>query len=172
MPPLEPAALERLALRYVERFATTRAKLVRYLGDKVRARGWADGPAPEAAALAEKLAALGYIDDRAFAAARAGVMTRRGLGARRVRGALRQAGVEEDDAASVEPALDAGKVDAALAFARRKRIGPYAAVPADRMLREKQIGAMIRGGHPFALARIIADLAPGDDPEAALAQLG
>lgn len=38
--PLDPARLERLALRYVERFATTRVKLTRYLERKVRERGW------------------------------------------------------------------------------------------------------------------------------------
>ena len=171
-PPLDQAALERLALRYVERFATTRGKLSRYLGDKLRQRGWAGEAPADPAALADRLAGLGYIDDRAFAEARAGAMTRRGLGAGRVRGALRHAGVGEDDAAAVEPVLDAGRVGAALAFARRKRIGPYATTLADRPLREKQIAAMVRGGHAFALARAISGLAPGTDGAAALADFG
>ncbi|KTW08260.1 RecX family transcriptional regulator, partial [Sphingomonas sanguinis] len=38
--------LERLALRYVERFATTEGKLVDYLTRKLRERGWAGEGAP------------------------------------------------------------------------------------------------------------------------------
>lgn len=170
VPPLDPAALDRLALRYVERFATTRARLARYLDTKLRTRGWGgEAAAPDTAAIAERLAALGYVDDRAFADARAGAMTRRGLGARRVHGALRQAGVGDDDVAAVAPALADGAVQAALVFARRRRIGPYAEVAADRPLRERQVGALVRGGHGFALARAIAAMAPGEDPADALA---
>jgi regulatory protein len=88
--PLDVAAMERLALRYVERFATTRGKLADYLRRKIRERGW-DGEPGDPVALAEKLAELGYIDDRAFAEARASALGRRGLGARRVAGALREA---------------------------------------------------------------------------------
>ena len=161
-PPLQTAALERLALRYVERFSTTRGRLVDYLLRKIRERGW-EGTAADPAMLADKLAELGYIDDRAFGEARASAMARRGLGKRRVNGLFRQAGIGEDDAAALAPAIEDRAVDAAVAFARRKRIGPFAAVAAERPLREKQIGAMIRAGHDFALSRRIATMAPGDD---------
>lgn len=164
-PPLDAAALERLALRYVERFQTTRAKLVRYLTEKVRARGWAGDRPPDPAGLAERFADLGYIDDRAWAEAKAGAMTRRGLGGRRVSGALRQAGVSEEDAVVAEPVVADGRVAAALALARRRRIGPFGTAPADRVLREKQLATLVRGGHDFALARAIVDLAPGEDCE-------
>lgn len=167
--PLDQAALERLALRYVERFATTRARLGRYLGDKLRARGWAGEGAPDPAAVAQRFADLGYIDDRAFAVARAGAMTRRGLGAARVRGALRQAGIAAEDAAVVEPGLRDDRVAAALDYARRRRIGPFAPAVADRPTREKHIAAMVRGGHAFALARAVVMLGPDEDAELALA---
>ena len=65
-PPLDAAALDRLALRYVERFATTRGKLADYLRRKVRERGWT-GPDADPQAIAERMAGLGYIDDRQFA---------------------------------------------------------------------------------------------------------
>ncbi|HYZ48955.1 MAG TPA: RecX family transcriptional regulator, partial [Sphingomonas sp.] len=39
--PLDAPALERFALRYVERYATTRARLADYLSRKLRERGWA-----------------------------------------------------------------------------------------------------------------------------------
>ena len=161
LPPLDQPALERAALRYVERYATTRAKLVGYLNRKLRERG-AEG-AVDVDALADRMAELRYVDDRAFAEARVASMTRRGLGARRVQDALRPAGVGAEDAGEFRETLEEGAEDAALAFARRKRIGPFAAVPVERDRREKQIAAMVRAGHAPALARRIVGLEPSDD---------
>ena len=62
VPALDRPALERLALRYVERFATTRGRLTDYLRRKIRERGW-DGEMADPAAIAERMAELGYIDD-------------------------------------------------------------------------------------------------------------
>lgn len=163
-PPLDGPALERLALRYVERFATTRGKLSDYLRRKMRERGW-QGAAGDPEALAERMAELGYVDDRAFAEARANALTRRGLGGRRVSVALRQAKVGEDDAASVQPMVAAQAADSALAFARRKRIGPFGDAPADRPKRDKQVAQMVRAGHSFALSRRIVETPPGQDAE-------
>lgn len=162
IPPLDSAALERLALRYVERFSTTRARLADYLRRKIRERGW-DGAPADPAGIAAHLAELGYVDDRAFGEARARAMGRRGLGKRRVDGALRQAGIEESDAEALAPAIAGQAVTAALIFARKKRIGPFALEVADRPLREKQLGAMVRAGHDFALARRIVAMAPDAD---------
>lgn len=164
IPPLDRAALERMALRYVERFSTTRARLVDYLRRKIRERGWA-GEAGDPDGLAEKLAELGYIDDRAYGEAKAGAMARRGLGGRRVSVAFRQAGIGEEDAAALAGGIEDRTIDAALIFARKKRIGPFAPTAADKVLREKQIGAMIRGGHGFALSRRIATMEPGESTE-------
>jgi regulatory protein len=167
-PPLDAAALDRLALRYVERFATTRGKLADYLRRKVRERGW-DGAEADPDGVAARMAELGYVDDRAFAEARAAAMTRRGLGAARVSAALRHAHVGEEDAAAVAPSVEAAAVASAMDFARRRRIGPYAAEPADRAGRDRQLAQMARAGHGFALARRIVSAAPGEfDEELAL----
>lgn len=163
IPPLDRAALERLALRHVERFATTRGRLTDYLTRKIRERGW-EGEAADPTALAERFAELGYIDDRAYGEAKAGAMARRGLGARRVAGALYQAGITGEDADAIAPGIEQRATDAAIAFARRRRIGPFADTEADRPMREKQIGAMLRAGHPPTLARRIVAMKPGDDP--------
>ncbi len=163
-PPLDPPTLERLALRYVERFATTRAKLATYLDGKIRARGFAGEP-PDTAEIAERFAEAGYIDDLAFGEARARAMARRGLGARRVAAAFHQAGIDADDTAKLAPDIADRALQAALTFAQRRRIGPYGAEIPDRPTREKHIAAMIRGGHDFALARKIVGMAPGDDVE-------
>lgn len=165
-PPLDTAALERLALRYVERFATTRGKLADYLHRKIRERGW-EGAAADPQALAERMAGLGYIDDRAFAAARAAALGRRGFGERRVAGALREARVEEADRHALAPEIAERRAAAALAFARRKRLGPWGTGDGDRALRDKQLGAMLRAGHPMDLSRRILALPPGEEPEPA-----
>jgi len=167
--PLRPADLEWFALRYVERYATTRGKLNDYLKRKIRERGWGGEAEPDPAGLAQRMADLGYIDDRAFAEAKAGAMGRRGLGARRVNQALWIAGVEEADAAVVSPILEDNVVTSAIAFARRKRIGPYAHEAAERPLQERQVAAMVRAGHSPGLARRIVRMSPGDDAETLLA---
>lgn len=164
-PPLNAATLERLALRYVERFATTRAKLASYLRRKLRERGWDDGETPPVDALVERIATLGYVDDRAWAEAKATLMTRRGLGARRVQQALDHAGVVADDADTIVPAIRDQAVESAIAFARRKRIGPFAREPGDRPQIERQVGQMARAGHPLDLARRIAAMPPGEPAE-------
>jgi regulatory protein len=167
---LDRAALERLALRYVERYATTRGRLTQYLTRKIRERGWAEEAGADPAALAGKLAGLGYIDDRAFAESRAAAMGRRGLGARRIAHALSYAGIEAEDAEAAAPLIEADITASALAFARRKRIGPFAREAPDSRGREKQVAAMVRAGHAPSLAWRIARMAPGDDPVLLLSQ--
>jgi len=163
-PPLDAAALEQTALFYAGRYATTRAKLAAYLGRKLRERGWAEAHAPPVETLVERMAALGYVDDRAFASAKAGALTRRGYGARRVSEALRAAGIGEEDGAEARDAAAEGAWDAALRYAERRKIGPFSAVEADRPAREKAFAAMLRAGHPPALARRIVAAKPGEIP--------
>ncbi len=164
-PPLDEAKLSELAVHYVGRFATSRARLVTFLKRKLNERGWAGAQPADPGAVAERLAGLGYIDDAAYAAAKARSLGSRGYGARRVASALYSAGIEEDDRGEAMDAAEAGKVAAALRFAERKRIGPYARASVEPAMREKSIAAMIRAGHGFALARAIAGLAPGTVPD-------
>ena len=161
-PPLDPARLNELALAYVGRFATTRAKLRSYLQRKVRERGWDGAAAPDLDGMAERFAELGYIDDEAYALSKSRSLTSRGYGLRRVEQSLHAAGVGEADAAPARRHAEQDQVEAALRFAERRRLGPFASQPADRQGREKAIAAMIRAGHPFALARMILQLPHGE----------
>lgn len=155
--PYDAKSLERSALRYVERFATTRGKLADYLTRKLRERGWAEEVAPPVEALVERFADLGYIDDRAWGEAKAASMARRGLGARRVRQTLGAAGIAGEDMAAIdEDVVAGGAIDSAVAFARRKRIGPFGPPVDDRAAIERVIGQMVRAGHSPMLARRIA----------------
>ncbi len=144
--PLNAAKLEDLALAYVARFLTTRAKLEAYLARKLRERGWEeDGEAP-VAQLAARFVEAGYIDDAAYARAKAGGLLRRGYGMRRVGQALAAAGIDEQQREEAAPG-EGDQRAAAKALARKRRFGPFSREQADRGQREKQIAAMLRAGH-------------------------
>jgi regulatory protein len=136
-PPLDQPALQELAFGYVARFATSRAKLSSYLVRKLRERGWGGADEPDTAAVVDKAVELGFVDDASFAGMKAACLTRRGYGKGRVRMA------------------------AALRFAERRRVGPYAEVQADLPHRQRALAAMLRAGHPMDLARRIIAAPPG-----------
>lgn len=160
--PLGAARLEELALAYAARFAVSAAKLADYLRRKLRERGWEDdsegGGEPPVEAIVARFVAAGYVDDKAYARAKSGSMLRRGLGMRRVNQAMDMAGIagEDREAARADPGTQRR---AALAFARKRRLGPYGPTPADRAAREKQIAALLRAGHPLDSSRELVNAA-------------
>jgi len=159
--PLDPPALRALALSYVGRYATTRARLRAYLARKVAERGWDDEDEPPLDEVVERCAALGYVDDAGFAAARGAALLRRGFGEQRVAAALRAVGIDAETAAPAREAAREGALEAALAFARRKRIGPFAKEASDPDQRRRHFAALMRAGHPSDIARRIAYAEPG-----------
>jgi regulatory protein len=162
---LDGEGLQRLAIAYVGRYATTQARLRTYLERKLSERGWEGDQAPDLGALVDRVAALGYIDDRAFALARAASLQRRGYGDRRIVPSLRAAGIGDDDLNAARDSTAVGAWQAALDFARRRRIGPFAAERPDRDGRQKALAALLRAGHGFDHARQIIDSMPGCVPE-------
>jgi regulatory protein len=164
-PPLDPEALERLGLFYAGRYATTRAKLAAYLRRKLKERGWSGAGEPPVERLVERFAELGYVDDRSFASARAASLLRRGYGERRVKEALRGAGIGEADSAEAGDISGEEALAAAHRFARRRRLGPYAATVPDRAARDKAAAAMLRAGHRLDLVRQVLAAGPEDLPE-------
>ena len=164
-PPLDAEGLERLALFYAGRYATTRARLRAYLKRKVAERGWSGASGAPIDALADRLAGLGYVDDKAFAASRAASLTRRGYGERRVRDALVAAGIDEEDAADARAQAREAGWQAALRFAERRRLGPFADEEPDRPGRERAMAAMLRAGHPIEIVRRLVTSRPGEIPE-------
>lgn len=162
--PLDSAALNELALAYVARFATSAGKLSAYLLRKVRERGWQGEEAPDVAAIVSRFVALGYIDDAGFARARGGSLLRRGYGERRVAQALDAAGIAaEDRGEAIGTARE--RRQAALVLARKRRFGPFSRVVPDPAMRERQVAAMLRAGHPLATARVLVNAASIEDAE-------
>ena len=168
-PPLDERSLSELALAYVSRFATSRGRLAAYLGRKLRERGWAGAAPADCAAVADRMAELGYVDDASFAEGRARSLGARGYGVRRLGQALHAAAIGEADRRGALAIAEEGAVEAALRFARRRRLGPFAAAPSDDpKVRDKAFAAMVRAGHSMGLARAVLALPPGAeiDPEA------
>ena len=163
--PLNHAKLEEMALNYVGRFATSRARLVGYLARKLRERGWEGDDEAPVQELADRLVRLGYVDDRAYAMSKARSLTTRGYGQRRIQQALLQAGIGEEDSTGAHELATSAAYAAALRFARRKALGPFAAAKPDPRGRERALAAMIRAGHDFRLSRALVDLGPGEFPD-------
>lgn len=177
--PLDEISMRDLALHYTARFATTGAKLERYLARKITERGIAeDGERRtidlDVPALVARLIELGYVNDDTYARAKSRDLTGRGYGARRVEQALWAAGVEEPVRNANAPSqADARR--AAILLAKKRRFGLFAQSGMDerdepdrlaaQKLRDKQIAAMLRAGHDFEHVRFILDADRVDDIE-------
>lgn len=156
--PLDPPMLDALAINYVGRYATTRARLATYLRRKIALRGWAPDDPPLIEAIVERLAVAGYVDDRAFAEGRARSLASRGYGHRRVALALDTAGVARSIADDLAPDRD-GAFVAAERYARRRRFGSFGASSLSPADRQRQFAAMVRAGHDYELARHFTETA-------------
>jgi regulatory protein len=181
------AALHEAALAYLARGAATadsvKKTLERRIGNwarrSVRAGRDAEGIASDAATARElvpeivaRLREVGLVNDTTFAENRARRMSSSGRSRRAIASHLAQKGVS---AATVREALpqDAGaELAAALAFARKRRIGPFAAedeVPADREARRvverKALGAMARAGFDWNVCDRVMRMSRDDADE-------
>jgi len=151
-----------LALHYVGKYATTRAKLAAYLNRKIRERGWDDKRPADIDGLVNNFSELGYINEAQFAEARSRTLVRRGYGKRRLEEDLRAAGIQDGDSNSARLNAESSEFMAAENFARRKRIGPFAQDVTSPEKRQKNLHAFLRAGHSFALARMFVNATPDD----------
>src|SRR5438067_3220870 len=148
--------IERWALSYLERFASSAENLRRVLRRRVRRRTSDTETVQRAAALIDELVeryrASGLIDDAAYAATRARGRLARGEPLRRIAAGLAAKGVDADDRAAALDALRETAPDpdlaAACAFARRRRLGPYRRGPAHHKTadRNRDLGSFARAG--------------------------
>ena len=168
---LDNAAIRRLALRYVERYATSSTKLRHYLERKLaESRRNADADLENSldiSAVVQECVDAGYINDQSFADMRSRTLVRKGFGPRRIEQELNTQRLGD---AATQDARDEARENAWVAarnFARRKRIGPFASKIADPDLQRKQFQAFLRAGHDSRVARVFVSAAPGDEPEQA-----
>lgn len=172
-PPAKISAsyLENAALHYLERFASSRANLRRVLMRKVeRSLAHHGGEAAEAAILVDaaiaKLAGLGYLDDGAYAEMKTRGLHRKGGSLRVIRATLAAKGIDADTAdaalahlAETTPAPD---LAAALALAKRRRLGPFRPPELRADNRQRDLAALGRAGFDWETARKVIE-APDPD---------
>jgi regulatory protein len=171
------SSLREAALAYLAKFSATEAGLVRVLDRRIERWARAAGAEPEAVAqsrgwaraVAARLVAAGVVDDAAFAERRAAALTRAGRSRRAVAAHLAARGVDGAVADAILPDDAATELGAALAFARRRRIGPFLRPDAepDQM---RALGMLARAGFSHAVALEALRMAP-DDAEAAVIAL-
>jgi regulatory protein len=143
------AYLQRAAMSYLERYASSAENLRRVLRRKVdkRCRLRGEDPAEFHDMIDDVVAKslkIGLIDDTRYAEARVATLRRRGGSARAIQAKLSAKGV------------DRSTIAAARAFARRRKLGPFR--PGERApYRDKDLAAMARAGFRFDVARSIVE---------------
>jgi regulatory protein len=157
-----PAYLQRAALSYLERYASSAENLRRVLRRKVdkRCRLRGEDPAEFHELIDEVVAKslrTGLIDDTRYAEARVATLRRRGGSARAIQAKLSAKGVDRTTIATVlEGGEEGDEESAARALARRRKLGPYR--PGERApYREKDLAVLARAGFRFDVARSIVD---------------
>jgi regulatory protein len=174
-PRTSPAGLEAAALDYLARYASSKARLRRVLERRIRRWAPLEGtdPAASRAAIPDllaKLERLGLIDDARFALGHAASQHRRGRSLGRIRAGLAQRGVDREVVGAALAAVEAAHADAdllaAIAHARRRRLGPYrpAAERAERKTRD--LAALARAGFRYETARRVIGAASPAELEA------
>jgi len=159
------------ALDYLGRYASSQHKLAQIL-DRFAARKLADYDADEIAAARqqtiEQCVKLGYLNDQQFAAATARSQRRLGRSRAQIHQRLRQHALGDDIikqalASADEDSAD-GEYQAAIRFAKRRRLGPFANRPAAHLQRrdaaqwhQRDLGAMARAGFSISISRQILD---------------
>lgn len=167
-PPLSEERLRTAAVRYLARFSAGETQVLRVLARKIKRdiarRGGEEDISPWTAVakrIVKELVDKGFVNDCAFAEGRARSLHAAGRPLARIRADLAAKGVA---AAVIEEALSALADDASAdldlkaadAFARRRRLGPYApSRPPSTDDRRRALGAFARAGFSYDIARRI-----------------
>jgi regulatory protein len=163
--PLDGQQLRAIALSYVGRYATSCARLGAYLERKIAERGWSEETVPPVGDIILQFAELGYVNDEAFAKTRSESLLRRGYGPNRLKISLRVSGIGTEIISQATDIDPENALAAAMVFARRKRIGPYARSIISPDIRQKMIASMLRAGHSYSVSQKILALSANDIPD-------
>lgn len=174
--PLTPERLRKAALAYLERYAASTEQLRRVLARRLQraaAAGVAEVGAAEIEAELARLTAAGLLDDAAFAEMKTRSLGRRGRSRRGIALALRRLGVAEQGEsalAAAEAEQRGAELARAVAFARRRRLGPFRPAAERRERRQRDLAALGRQGFAAAVARQVVEAADPEALEALLAE--
>lgn len=170
-----PAYLEKSALFYLERYASSVENLRRTLLRKVQRSAEAHGTDTEAGreaveALLARFQRSGLLDDGVYARARSQSLLRQGLSLRGIRARLRGKGVPREiiDAAleELQEEREEPDLEAATAYARKRRIGPYRQPTQRAENRERDLAALGRRGFSYGTALQVIDAESAEALEA------
>lgn len=147
--------LKNIALYYLKRYETSvdnlRKVLQRRVNDYVYQNKEFDKY--EAFAWIEEIITdfqnYGYVNDERFTEIRIRDYISAGKSVRYIRGKLREKGIDEELVGSVLDNQEYDEQEAALKFARKKRIGPYRTEEARAEYRQKDMGTLIRAGFNY-----------------------
>lgn len=148
------AYLERAAISYLDRYASSGANLRRVLLRKAHRRS---GMAPEAETLAaidrvvEKAIRSGLVDDRFYAEAKLRSLLLGGSSARVARAKLAAKGLDRDVIGTVLAEADPDEFAQARRYAERRRLGPYRPVP-DPARHARDLASLARAGFSYRAA--------------------
>ena len=174
--PVSAAWLQRVALYYLERYSASTEMLRRTLARRVdkRARLRGEDPAPFAEmidATVARAVSAGLVDDVRFADMRLATLRRRGTSSRGAAAKLAAKGVPRD---VVEAAMQAERdaipdveaadieLQAARAYAKRRRLGIHRRPDMRALHRDRDLGALARAGFSYDLARRVVDADPDE----------
>ena len=178
-PPRKATArhLENVALWYLQRFAASADSLRRVLMRRVEKSARAhDTGRNEGAVFVEDIVARfrrsGLLDDRVYAEGRTRSLNRRGISTQGIRARLAAKGVGADDIAAALAMLrdETAEPDlaAAIAYARRRRIGPWRIRDDREERRERDLAALARQGFGYDIARRVIDAVDAEALEAGI----
>jgi len=175
--PLDAQWLEQEAIRYVAQWETTASGLAETLERRLHSRCQRTGE--DAATILSsiplvvgQLVERGYVDDRRFAEQQITRGRRQGRSGAQIRARLQAKGVEPETIEEVEQKLRSEQsadphspptpIDedllAAWRTARKRRLGPYCADPAERSARrQRHLGVLARQGFSRDIAHQVVD---------------
>ena len=175
---ITPDSLGRIALHYLERYATSSENLRRVLIRRIRRSAEAHGTDPDEQiphvdALIVRYQQAGLLDDQAYARMRAESLHRRGSSGRMIRMKLAAKGVASDaidDAlASLTEFVANADLSGACNYARRRRIGPWR--HRDRAdYRDRDLASLARQGFSYDIARKVIEAENAEMLEAEAAE--
>jgi regulatory protein len=145
--PLEPSDLEAAALRYLNRFDCSVQKLKTHLGGLIRRRE-GDRAALEQHVdmLVARYLASGVLNDARLAENLAGRLQERGGSRRAIVEKLRRRGVTSGVAQAAVHTSRESELEAARAYVRRRKLGPYRPEAERQPNRQRDLAALARTG--------------------------
>jgi regulatory protein len=170
-PNVTRAGIEASALRYLERFDCSVARLRKVLNERI-AKAARAGVAEAAAAPAIveefllRYQSSGLIDDQRFAKNFAARQRDRGMSGRMIEQKLRARGISAEVVQQLLPRGESASIEleAARAFARRRRLGPHRKPDVREAYRRKDLMAMARAGFNYDIAsRVVGNSSSSDD---------